>query len=67
MELRSIFSRFGGVQSCIVNHEKRHAFVKMVSRTDALAAKDGMEKIRDPEILGKARSVGCCSHTYFQR
>ena len=59
MELRSIFSRFGGVQSCIVNHEKRHAFVKMVSRNDALAAKDGMEKIRDPEILSKARSVGC--------
>ncbi|KAL2880188.1 hypothetical protein SGCOL_004575 [Colletotrichum sp. CLE4] len=42
-ELRAIFTRFGQVQSCIVNKDKRHAFVKMVSREDAVRAKDGME------------------------
>ncbi|OHF02428.1 RNA recognition domain-containing protein [Colletotrichum orchidophilum] len=42
-ELRAIFSRFGQVQTCIVNKDKRHAFVKMVSREDAVHAKDGME------------------------
>ncbi|KAI9787347.1 MAG: hypothetical protein M1816_007633 [Peltula sp. TS41687] len=49
-DLRSIFSRFGTVQTCIVNTEKRHAFVKMISRADALAAKQGMESYK-PEGL----------------
>jgi protein NRD1 len=56
-ELRNIFSRYGKVQSCIVNHEKRHAFVKMVNRHDALAAKEGMEKSQDPDISAKARQT----------
>lgn len=34
---------FGNVQSCIVNKEKRHAFVKMTTRAAAVAAKDGMD------------------------
>ncbi|OAA67864.1 RNA-binding protein [Niveomyces insectorum RCEF 264] len=42
-ELRSIFSRFGDVQTCIVNKEKRHAFVKMYTRKEAETAKAGME------------------------
>ncbi|KAI1343987.1 hypothetical protein F5Y15DRAFT_183527 [Xylariaceae sp. FL0016] len=42
-ELRSIFSRHGKVQTCIVNKDKRHAFVKMINRADAVRAKDGME------------------------
>jgi protein NRD1 len=42
-ELRSIFTRHGQVQTCIVNKDKRHAFVKMMSRRDAVAAKDAME------------------------
>jgi protein NRD1 len=58
-ELRAMFSKYGEVQSCIVNHDKRHAFVKMVDRRGALAARNGMEQVHDPEILAKARSVSC--------
>jgi hypothetical protein len=42
-ELRSVFSRHGQVQTCIVNKDKRHAFVKMVTRADAVHAKEAME------------------------
>ncbi|KAF2744464.1 hypothetical protein M011DRAFT_470323 [Sporormia fimetaria CBS 119925] len=56
-EIRSIFSRFGQVQTCIVNLDKRHAFVKMVNRADAVAAKEGMDKINDPALLAKARQT----------
>ncbi|KAI1506578.1 hypothetical protein F5X99DRAFT_364790 [Biscogniauxia marginata] len=42
-ELRSAFNRHGQVQTCIVNKDKRHAFVKMVTRRDAVTAKDAME------------------------
>lgn len=56
-EIRSIFSQYGQVQSCIVNQEKRHAFVKMLTRPDALAAKAGMDATSDPAALSKARQV----------
>ncbi|KAI0479074.1 hypothetical protein GGR56DRAFT_633355 [Xylariaceae sp. FL0804] len=42
-ELRGIFNRHGHVQTCIVNKDKRHAFVKMITRRDAVAAKEAME------------------------
>ncbi|KAI1376133.1 hypothetical protein F4677DRAFT_97393 [Hypoxylon crocopeplum] len=42
-ELRSAFNRHGQVQTCIVNKDKRHAFVKMVTRRDAVTAKEAME------------------------
>ncbi|KAL8366083.1 hypothetical protein RB595_004725 [Gaeumannomyces hyphopodioides] len=45
-ELRAIFSRFGEVQTCIVNRDKRHGFVKMLTRKDAVAAKEGMAEMR---------------------
>lgn len=45
--LRSLFSKFGIVQTCIVNVDKRHAFVKMINRKDAEAARIGMEEYRD--------------------
>ena len=48
--LRGIFSEFGLVQTCIVNTDKRHAFVKMLSRTDAMAAKMGMESYKSTEM-----------------
>lgn len=48
-DLRRIFEVFGNVQTCIVNKEKRHAFVKMVTRKDAQIAKDGMERNRTPD------------------
>ncbi|KAJ9641930.1 hypothetical protein H2199_005144 [Coniosporium tulheliwenetii] len=56
-EVKSIFSRFGKVQTCIVNPDKHHAFVKMVDRKDAVAAKVGMENSTDPEVVNKARST----------
>jgi len=45
--LRSLFAKFGIVQTCIVNVDKRHAFVKMINRKDAEAARNGMEEYRD--------------------
>jgi hypothetical protein len=42
-ELRGMFNQHGKVQTCIVNKEKRHAFVKMLTRRDAVAAKEAME------------------------
>jgi protein NRD1 len=56
-EIRAIFSRFGRVQTCIVAQEKRHAFVKMLTRPDAIAAKEGMDTISDAATLSKARQV----------
>ncbi|CAG8979078.1 hypothetical protein HYALB_00000207 [Hymenoscyphus albidus] len=54
-ELRRIFDSFGQVQTCIVNKDKRHAFVKMVSRQDAVNAKDEMEKNRTPDSQLRTR------------
>lgn len=48
-ELKGLFNQYGDVQTCIVNKEKRHAFVKMVSREHALNAKEAMEKNRNPD------------------
>jgi protein NRD1 len=45
--LKSLFARFGIVQTCIVNVDKRHAFIKMLYRKDAERARDGMEDYRD--------------------
>ena len=59
-EIQSLFERFGRVQTCIANREKRHAFVKMTSRTDALTAKAGMEEMQtrnDREIINIARQT----------
>ncbi|KAI9752777.1 MAG: hypothetical protein M4579_005483 [Chaenotheca gracillima] len=54
-ELRTVFGRFGTVQTCIVNHEKRHAFIKMVCRHDAVAAKEGMELHKPPDLQLRTR------------
>ncbi|CAN8103743.1 unnamed protein product [Discula destructiva] len=54
-ELRNIFTRFGAVQTCIVNKDKRHAFVKMYTRRDAVAAKTGMEPSRTPDAQLRTR------------
>lgn len=54
-ELRSMFNRFGAVQTCIVNKEKRHAFVKMYSRKDAVSAKEAMEDGRSPDAQLRTR------------
>ncbi|KAK0613786.1 hypothetical protein B0T14DRAFT_539502 [Immersiella caudata] len=54
-ELRQTFSRFGQVQTCIVNKDKRHAFVKMYFRKDAEAAKAAMEENRSPDVSLRTR------------
>ncbi|CAM1510423.1 Fc.00g007580.m01.CDS01 [Cosmosporella sp. VM-42] len=54
-ELRHIFTRFGTVQTCIVNKDKRHAFVKMLSRKDAVTAKEGTEDTRSLELPLRTR------------
>ncbi|CZT48864.1 related to RNA binding protein NRD1 protein [Rhynchosporium secalis] len=54
-ELRNLFAQFGRVQTCIVNKDKRHAFVKMITRQDAIAAKDAMEKNRTPDSQLRTR------------
>ncbi|KAJ2902483.1 Rpb7-binding protein seb1 [Zalerion maritima] len=43
-ELKQVFSKYGYVQSCIVNQDKRHAFVKMMTRKHAVAAREAMEE-----------------------
>lgn len=50
--LRPLFSKFGVVQTCIVNVDKRHAFIKMINRRDAESARHGMEeyKIADTQL-----------------
>ncbi|PFH56649.1 hypothetical protein XA68_16197 [Ophiocordyceps unilateralis] len=54
-DLRNIFTRFGTVQTCIVNKEKRHAFVKMLTRKDAVNAKDSTEDTRNMELPLRTR------------
>ncbi|KAG8626003.1 hypothetical protein KVT40_006404 [Elsinoe batatas] len=58
-ELRGIFERFGAVQTCIVNADKRHAFVKMCTRQGAVAAKQGMDELQrsQPNTISKARQT----------
>lgn len=60
--LRGIFSAFGLVQTCIVNVEKRHAFVKMLTRAEAMIAKEGMERYKSSEMQLRVRNpVRNCS------
>ncbi|KAJ5105113.1 hypothetical protein NUU61_002460 [Penicillium alfredii] len=53
--LRALFGQFGLVQTCIVNIDKRHAFIKMISRQDAMSARDGMESYRAGEMQLRTR------------
>ena len=57
--LRSIFDKFGTVQTCIVNVDKRHAFVKMLTRDDAVRAKEGMERYRSQEMQLRVSFLMC--------
>ncbi|KAI5368203.1 putative RNA recognition motif domain, CID domain, RNA-binding domain superfamily [Septoria linicola] len=59
-EIQEVFERFGRVQTCIANRDKRHAFVKMTTRGYALVAKDGMEDLQnrnDREVMNVARQT----------
>lgn len=48
--LRSLFNQFGVVQTCIVNVDKRHAFIKMINRRDAMNAREGMETYKSGDM-----------------
>jgi protein NRD1 len=48
--LRDLFSKFGVVQTCIVNIDKRHAFIKMINRRDAESARHGMEEYKSGDM-----------------
>ncbi|KAK4505774.1 hypothetical protein PRZ48_003739 [Zasmidium cellare] len=59
-EINDLFERFGRVQTCIANRDKRHAFVKMTSRQFALNAKAGMEELQnrnDRDVMNIARQT----------
>lgn len=59
-EIHSLFARFGQVQTCIANRDKRHAFVKMTTRAHALNARAGLEKLQaanDREVMNIARQT----------
>lgn len=59
-EIQNLFERFGRVQTCIANRDKRHAFVKMTTRGHALNAKGGMERLQaanDREVMNVARQT----------
>ena len=74
-EIETLFSRFGVVQTIVANRDKRHAFVKMSTRAEALLAKRTLEDLQnanDKEIVNVARQtkwgVGfgpreCCDYT----
>ncbi|PWY79551.1 hypothetical protein BO70DRAFT_406936 [Aspergillus heteromorphus CBS 117.55] len=53
--LRSLFGKFGLVQTCIVNIDKRHAFIKMISRQDAISAREGMESYKSGDMQLRTR------------
>ncbi|KAL3470392.1 hypothetical protein BJX99DRAFT_50275 [Aspergillus californicus] len=53
--LRSLFGRFGLVQTCIVNVDKRHAFIKMICRQDAILAREGMESYKSGDMQLRTR------------
>ncbi|KAL5332711.1 hypothetical protein BJX70DRAFT_106164 [Aspergillus crustosus] len=53
--LRSLFAKFGLVQTCIVNVDKRHAFIKMISRQDAISAREGMESYKTGDMQLRTR------------
>ena len=48
--MRGLFSQYGVVQTCIVNIDKRHAFIKMINRQDAVKAREGMEEHKSGDM-----------------
>src|SRR4051794_3275750 len=48
-ELVAFMRQYGQVQTCIVNHDKRHAFLKLASHQDAIATKASIEQLPDSE------------------
>ena len=55
--MRSLFNKYGVVQTCIVNTDKRHAFIKMITRHDAVAARDGMDSYKSGDMQLRVSNV----------
>ena|ERR1700753_4252317 len=62
--LKSFFGQFGTVQTCIVNHDKRHAFLKMTTHQEALAIKQAVSVLPETEFRHMFERV--CSFTSLQ-
>ena len=45
------------MQTCIVNVDKRHAFVKMLTRKEAMVAKEGMERYKSTDMQLRVSSL----------
>lgn len=59
-------ARFARVQSCIVNHDKRHAFLKLITHQDAIAAKTSVEQLPEGEYRNMFERVcGCFCRLEF--
>lgn len=56
-------SQFSRVQSCIVNHDKRHAFLKLISHEDAIQAKRAIDSRPETEYRHLFERV--CLHLHF--
>ena len=48
-QLMDYIARYARVQSCIVNHDKRHAFLKLISHQDAINAKQAIDSRPEAE------------------
>jgi hypothetical protein len=48
-QLMEYIGRFARVQSCIVNHDKRHAFLKLNSHQDAINVKAAVDQRPEAE------------------
>ncbi|KAF2432249.1 hypothetical protein EJ08DRAFT_139789 [Tothia fuscella] len=48
-DLMNFMNRYARVQSCIVNHDKRHAFLKLITHQDAITAKASVDALPDNE------------------
>jgi hypothetical protein len=57
-ELKNFFRQFGGVQTCIVNHDKRHAFLKLITHQDAMATKQAVWNLPETEYRSMFERVG---------
>lgn len=65
VDLKSMFDRYGRVQTCIINEHKRHAFVKMASRADAVAAREAMEQNRASDSQLRVRTPNPMVQNFF--
>lgn len=53
------------VQTCIVNVDKRHAFIKMINRMDAMKARDGMETHKSGDMQLRVRTEIFCGFRLY--